>query len=74
MHQAFAPALDQDEAVKGIDGDAVGLLEDRGEREAMAEKRLLLVKSFLQCMSPELAQRVRCRNAIIWFLLGQERT
>jgi|GEM_PF-5984689 hypothetical protein len=40
----------------------------------MAEKRLLLVKSFLQCMSPELAQRVRCRNATIWFLLGQERT
>jgi hypothetical protein len=41
MHQAFAPALDQDEAVKGIDGDAVGLLEDRGEREAMAEPIVL---------------------------------
>jgi hypothetical protein len=40
MHQAFAPALDQDEAVKGIDGDAVGLLEDRGEREGPHPKRL----------------------------------
>jgi hypothetical protein len=31
-------ALARDEAVNGIDGDAVGLLEDRGEREAMAER------------------------------------
>jgi hypothetical protein len=26
-------ALDQDEAVKGIDGDTIGLLEDREERD-----------------------------------------